>query len=129
MDDDAVPLRATRTTGKDANIQPAPATGYGGGPDWRPLDRTAVVGSYPTARTGLYDMHGNVAEWCQDWYDRDYYTSLARGRPAGPDEGTQRVYRGGSWLVAEASCRSASRLCPGPGRTRDYLGFRVARSP
>ena len=116
-------------TGKEANTQPAPATGYGGGPDWRPLNRTAVVGSYPVSPNGLYDMHGNVAEWCQDWYDRDYYRASPMDDPPGPEKGTQRVYRGGSWLVAEASCRTASRLARAPVERDYYLGFRVARGP
>jgi formylglycine-generating enzyme required for sulfatase activity len=103
--------------------------GYGGvikGPN---LERTTVVGSYQPNAWGLFDMHGNVAEWCGDWYGRDYYSDAPTGDPPGPREGQQRVQRGGSWLVGEASCRSASRIGQPPGERKDFAGFRVARDP
>lgn len=116
-------------TGREANTRPGPAVGYGGGPDWKPLARTAEVGAYAPNSRGIYDMHGNVGEWCWDWYDRDYYLNSPGDNPTGPDKGNHRVLRGGSWLLAEGSCRSASRLFQLPGDRTNYNGFRVARSP
>jgi formylglycine-generating enzyme required for sulfatase activity len=116
-------------TGREANTQPGPATGYGGGPNWRGVGRTTKVGSYAANAFGLFEMHGNVGEWCHDWYDRNYYAASPFDDPKGPETGMHRAVRGGSWLVAEGSCRSASRLFHPPGERYYYLGFRVARSP
>jgi formylglycine-generating enzyme required for sulfatase activity len=74
---------------------------------------------------GLYDMHGNVWEWCQDWHG-DYRKGAATD-PTGADTGSVRVLRGGSWRnVDPASCRSASRGGFGPNSRADIFGFRVA---
>ena len=116
-------------SGRDANTKPGPAYGYGGGPNWKALDRTAEVGGYPSNARGIFDMHGNVGEWCWDWYDRDYYTTSPTDDPQGPATGNHRVNRGGSWAVAEGSCRSASRLFNTPTELSNYTGFRVVRSP
>jgi formylglycine-generating enzyme required for sulfatase activity len=70
-----------------------------------------------------------VAEWCQDWYERDYYDRSPVDDPPGPGVGLHRVLRGGSWLVNDANCRAASRFFLTPGDTSHYIGFRVARSP
>jgi formylglycine-generating enzyme required for sulfatase activity len=103
--------------------------GYGGGPAWQALNRTTKAGSYPANAYGLYDMLGNVGEWCWDYYDKSYYVKSPGTDPPGPPTGDHRVVRGGSWLVTEGSCRSASRFMLAPGE-RDYnVGFRVARSP
>jgi formylglycine-generating enzyme required for sulfatase activity len=71
---------------------------------------TAPVGSFSANAFGLHDMHGNVGEWCQDWFDATYYTEAEVDDPTGPERPTQwRVVRGGSWYNAPASCRSSGR--------------------
>ena len=92
-------------------------------------------GTYPVGQKkpnawGLYDMHGNVWEWCQDWYDEDYYTESPTSDPTGPNSGSNRVYRGGGWIDDAQDCRSASRNWHSPDYRINYLGFRpVLASP
>jgi formylglycine-generating enzyme required for sulfatase activity len=71
-------------------------------------------------------MHGSVKEWCEDWYDRDYYARPGKKDPQGPDKGQFRVIRGGSWLDDGLSCRAAFRDGCSPSYQINYLGFRVA---
>ena len=79
---------------------------------------------------GLYDMSGNVYEWCQDWYDSDYYKNSPRHNPQGPSSGSIRVRRGGSWgysafFFRAYRCRSAYRNPDTPGYRRNDIGFRL----
>jgi formylglycine-generating enzyme required for sulfatase activity len=89
------------------------------------LERTSKVGSYEPNGFGLYDMHGNVWEWCADWYGNDYYKNSPRRDPAGPAGGSSRVLRGGSWDCFGQRCRSAWRNGSEPASRYEYLGFRV----
>jgi sulfatase modifying factor 1 len=74
---------------------------------------------------GLFDMHGNVSEWCSDWYEAELGSNPATD-PLGPDSGPGRVHRGGSWASTPVTCRSASRAWDDPGRRRNSLGLRLA---
>ena len=91
----------------------------------RKAGKSTAVGSYPANGYGLYDMAGNVWEWCQDWYDKDYYSNSPTKNPPGPDSGLYRVLRGGSWLNGTTYyLRVAYRANISPDG-RDYdLGFR-----
>ena len=84
------------------------------------------IGLYPPNGFGLHDMHGNVWEWCFDWFDAAYYSSGPTIDPAGPTHGTLRVLRGGSWHNFDWSCRSASRERFAPESSSGTHGFRVA---
>src|SRR5262249_38973272 len=91
------------------------------------LGRTGKVGSYAANRFGLYDMHGNIEEWCQDRYVEDYYRRrITRKAPPGPSEGSFRVIRGGGWNAFGGYCRSASRHWNSPAFRSHFVGFRVA---
>ena len=93
------------------------------------LERTARVGSYQRPnRFGLYDMHGNVNEWCDDWYGGNYFTNNPMIDPAGPEEGTLRVLRGGRWSSNGWGCRAADRGRFVPGSRSEFIGFRVVAS-
>jgi formylglycine-generating enzyme required for sulfatase activity len=85
---------------------------------------TTVVGTYPANAYGLYDMPGNVWEWCWDWYDN--YESGAQTDPTGASSGAGRVIRGGSWFFNSVEgLRSAARSYYNPSSGSDYIGFRL----
>ncbi|MEW5736568.1 MAG: SUMF1/EgtB/PvdO family nonheme iron enzyme [Thermodesulfobacteriota bacterium] len=87
--------------------------------------KTVPVGIFPPNDWGLYDMHGNVWEWCQDWYG-EYQGSATD--PKGPSSGSSRVARGGSWYNRARLCRSANRAEKDPTSRYNDIGFRLAFS-
>jgi formylglycine-generating enzyme required for sulfatase activity len=92
--------------------------------------KTHPVGQKQSNAWGLYDMHGNVWEWVQDWHGENYYSSSPSTDPKGPSSGSGRVTRGGCWINDAGGCRSASRNSYWPGgRSGEYYGFRLALSP
>jgi formylglycine-generating enzyme required for sulfatase activity/dienelactone hydrolase len=91
---------------------------YGDAPKGPHLQRTTKVGSYEANAWGFYDMHGNVFQWCKDWYDKDYQNKEKR-------DSFERVARGGFWLSNAKGCRSARRNPVEPETRGSGLGFRV----
>jgi formylglycine-generating enzyme required for sulfatase activity len=88
---------------------------------------TATVGSYLPNAWGLYDTHGNVWEWCRDWYTNSLGTAAVTD-PAGADSGLKRVVRGGGWDGPASNCRSAYRNSDAPSFRRSSVGFRLFRT-
>ena len=88
---------------------------------------THPVGQKKPNGWGFYDMHGNVMEWCEDWYDSEYYAKSPNSDPKGPSGGSNRVIRGGAWYSAAAVCRSAIRRNGTPSLRNLGLGFRLVR--
>ena len=85
---------------------------------WRPMGPN---------RWGLYDMHGNVWEWVQDWYASDYYNSSPRVAPPGPSSGSNRVVRGGAFYNDAQNLRSAYRTRVSPSLRHHGIGARLLR--
>ena len=91
-------------------------------------DQTHSVKQKQANELGLYDMSDNVWEWCQDWYDANYYSVSPRSNPQGPSNGSYRVVRGGSWYDCARDCRSSIRGSSIPDHRYDILGLRLALS-
>ena len=89
------------------------------------LEKTAPIRSYPANQFGLFDMHGNVWEWCSDWYAKDYYQDSPIDNPKGPITGKKKIMRGGSWFTAPRSIRSANRRGIEPDIALEDSGFRL----
>jgi len=102
---------------------------YGGALRGPYLQATSKVGSYPANAFGLHDMHGNVWEWCHDYFDDAYYAMSPKEDPPGPAKGQYRVLRGGSWYTSGRSCRSAARNMSTPDVRSNFVGFRVVLAP
>ena len=95
--------------------------------NYHPSDGPSSVGSYPANVFGLYDMAGNVQEWCSDWYDEGYYSKSPDTDPPGRSHGPWRVLRGGSWDLNPRNLRASSRNRLRPGYRYLYIGFRCVR--
>ena len=93
-----------------------------------PGDAHTIVGSYEPNQWGLYDMHGNVYEWCLDWFKADVQTLAQEVDPVGAASGLGRVRRGGGWKYAVGSCRSAVRDGVISSNAYDGSGFRLSRT-
>ncbi len=90
--------------------------------------QTHEVGTKEPNQLSIYDMSGNVYEWCNDWYCWWYYSSSPGNNPTGPDSGTPRVRRGGSWNLDAGGCSVANRSSHSPGGSSFNIGFRILRA-
>ena len=86
-----------------------------------------AVGQFPANDYGLFDMVGNVSEWCSDWFDREYYKSSPARNPKGPETGIYKVIRGGAWSDEAARTTVFFRNWVRPTQTTPNIGFRCAK--
>ncbi|HHT9121559.1 MAG TPA: formylglycine-generating enzyme family protein, partial [Candidatus Wunengus sp. YC63] len=115
----------TKTGGLSHDL--ANYAGTGGKDQW---ECTSPVGSFPANPLGLYDMTGNVWEWCSDWYGSDYYSNSPVDNPKGPGSGDSRVLRGISWYLNNPRYfRCGNRSLNNPKNSSSDRGFRVSRMP
>ena len=121
----STPFHFGRTRSADTQANYGGYEPYEGGAKGKYLNTTTPVGSFPANAWGLHDMHGNVWEWCQDFYGD--YAAGAQTNPTGPNTGGARVLRGGSFYSSTGRCRSAARDRNHPDSGFYYFGFRVAR--
>jgi formylglycine-generating enzyme required for sulfatase activity len=107
---------------------------YNNNPKGKFLNKTTPVCSYAPNNWGIYDMHGNVWEWCKDWYDANFYVdckkeAVSDNPVCANNKSTFRVLRGGSWYNFAQDCRSARRLSGTPAYRDSYIGFRLVFVP
>ncbi|OED43783.1 sulfatase-modifying factor protein [Chromatiales bacterium (ex Bugula neritina AB1)] len=100
---------------------------YNNEPESKYRGKTVPVKSFTPNPWGLYQMHGNVREWCSDWFEHDYPAGKQID-PVGPEDGARRVLRGGCWINGGRRCRSASRAHYVPDGRDDRVGFRLSQA-
>jgi formylglycine-generating enzyme required for sulfatase activity/tRNA A-37 threonylcarbamoyl transferase component Bud32 len=121
------PFHYGKGLGSDqANFNGVP---YGGAPAGPAFNKAVPVKSYRPNDFGLFDMHGNVWEWCGDFFDPSYYGRSPKSDPTGPEAGQERLIRGGSWGDEARGCRAAIRRGWSPSIRAVWLGFRVVMVP
>lgn len=91
------------------------------------MENTHPAGQKTPNVWGLYDIHGNVWEWCNDWYSKNAYETNGTNNPTGPKSGSDKVVRGGSWLDGPKDCRSAKRRNFNPDKDYSDIGLRIVR--